>query len=490
MAQSSQDPVVIVGADGQEHEFPAGMDPKRAAAIVRNQSRNKEILDTMEFVATSMVGGSFPGNPNVDLIKGMRSNPLMTTAAMAIPGVVGKAASGIAKGVSSAPRWIMENLALRPGIRVLGNGAQPITRAGSRSAQFPTVDIAGEAMNRQFPITNAGLVGRDTSMRDARETAMRAVQDASDARPSVAGLLPEGRTSIPLGPTPTPTGGRPSLQQARASERIPLNARRDTQGTSSEPGVNPIHGGMPAKTAAQATADVVEGAGTVSRTLREAGRVQASSLLPTAREIAQESRQAIGNHVPASLLLPRSGQMVGVDELLEPLLERRALMSTQGLPSQVESIDRAIAQFRSAHNAPKTITQTQALKDFWDDLAAKAYRNPADTTSAAEIAKDIAQGSRRAVEHRVPNVRALNAETQKHMALLETMKDVFETEQKSTRGTLSGLLMNPRVWGAVAQQTNRVAPAASHLVTPLSRGVPASVRTALLAELARRSGQE
>lgn len=87
------DEVVIIGADGQEHVFPAGFDPKRAASIVRGgatppaqraapaqPTTGENIRNVLEW-GGKVLGGAFFGPAGVEAVK----HPKTTIATAAIP---------------------------------------------------------------------------------------------------------------------------------------------------------------------------------------------------------------------------------------------------------------------------------------------------------------------------------------------------------------------------------------------------------------------
>ena len=102
-----QQEVVIVGADGKEHVFPPGFDPKRAAAIVRGQSE----LGAMKPGASAALKLA-AGDPS-GVVEGVKSTGLSFSDMLGIlesipgvPGVVGKvgrAAQGAGQVVADNP---------------------------------------------------------------------------------------------------------------------------------------------------------------------------------------------------------------------------------------------------------------------------------------------------------------------------------------------------------------------------------------------------
>lgn len=323
--------------------------------------------------------------------------------------------------------------ALRPGLRVMSESGRPITGpTETLSDQFRNVDITGEALTRKIPIRNKGLVRTQRELEVARGRAIAAVEDFAASRPRVAGLLPEGRTPIPLGDIPVPAGGRPSLSPSRAIQRVPFNQQRARQGLSETPAVTQFYGGQPAKTAVPAVADVVEGPGVV--------------LLPRR------------SSPPAEPLIPGQSQMIGIEEAMMPA--RRALMTQQqtDLPRNIKKSGELIREYEDAFPNPIDVVQGQGRKETAQEAASRLFRTGRGTAQA-RFEQKRAEGYQQAIERRLPTIRALNQETQRQLALRETLLKALNTEAQSRRFTLSGALDNPRLWGAVAHGLRRTAPA-------------------------------
>mgnify|MGYP001564308303 CR=1 FL=1 len=489
-----QSPTIIVDAQGVEHEFPPGFDPVQAGAIVR--ARTSAPGDPLEAVrgATGIssntltdrairalpVGGATVGG----FMGGGRWNPLgMVTAGAG--GVLGESAAQLANtvrgrmdlvpptlgeqvgrmaltgtgnaalegafrgagaGIGRAGRWAMNN-ALRPGLRVMDEAGQPITKDSTLSGRFPDVDIVGEAIRRRLPIRNNGLRRTQKALEQSRSKALAMVKASAEKRPRVAGLLEEGRTPVMLaGPEPIPRGGSLAVQRAAATQRVPFNLQRARQGMSPIPAVTQFYGGQPAKTAASATADVVEGRGVV---LLRGG----------------------GSATPAALL-PGRGQMIGTDEALAPVLRYRASLKDTALPKTKRLWDKLIAEYRAAYADPINALVAQKRKDFLADKAERMYRTGKGPETAM-FTKLLADGYRKAVETRVPGIRAVNHETQTQLALRESLLKALDEESRSRRYTFAGALDNPRLWGGIS--------AATRSAERTARAVPTFVRSLFLA---------
>lgn len=356
----------------------------------------------------------------------------------AVQGGLEGAGRGTANLAGRGARWMM-NSALRPGLRVLDDAGRPITAEGTLSDRFPSVDVIGESLSRAVPIRNRGLVETQAKLGVARARAMATVKQASEARPPVRGLLPEGRTPVLLGEPPSPSGGALSVSPSHATERVPWNRQRGRQGLSDRPMVTQVFGPSPAKTARPARGDVVEGPGAILR--------------PT-------------GVTPSAPMIPGRGQMVGVEEALAPAKAHLASLAETALPKTKRIWEKLISDYEQAYARPVNLVLSQARKDHFAEEAERMYRT-GKGPQTAKFQKLLADGYRRAVEARVPNIRALNAETQTHLALRETLLKALNRESQSGRFTIAGLLDNPRLWGAAAQGTRRVGRGAKAAPTTL-----------------------
>lgn len=88
--------IVIVAPDGSEHEFPAGMDPKRAAAIVRAQfpEGNRTLSDAQNTGGAAMAG--VPAAANI--AARVATSPTLPQTAATIGRVTGAIAPMVAGG--------------------------------------------------------------------------------------------------------------------------------------------------------------------------------------------------------------------------------------------------------------------------------------------------------------------------------------------------------------------------------------------------------
>lgn len=162
-----QQEIVIVADDGTEHVFPAGFDPKRAAAIVRGEPQPKSVKGFLGNVASS--GGKFVGD-----IASALTSPVETgkglfrlakgTAQLAIPGEQGDEAVPRALGQHYKERYgglsnIGETLyndpvgALADVSTVLGGVGAPLKLAGAAS-KIKGLQAAGKAAQVAGDLTN------------------------------------------------------------------------------------------------------------------------------------------------------------------------------------------------------------------------------------------------------------------------------------------------------------------------------------------------
>ena len=336
-------------------------------------------------------------------------------------------------------RWSMRN-ALKPGYRTVTKAGVPKTAEGTLSALYPQVDIAQEALDRGVPIRNSGFLRTDANVAAARKRAMEAVTEATNARPSVAGYLPEGQIDVPLGETPVPMGHEVGGSVQAAGERIPFSQRRSTQGMDVSPrgDVSQVYLGRQAKGQAPAVGDAVEGAGTVRRSLRDAGVF-----------------------APQEPLIPGQSQMIGVEETLSGAQQSLRDMATSGMPAEKRALEARIADFAGEYPNPVDLVTAQGNKDAWADAASQSYLT-GEGRAETLFKKNLADSARQAIERRIPEtagqpgIRALNSETQTNVALRDALMAAFQKEHASGRNTFGAALNNPRVWGLIAHNTGRV----------------------------------
>ncbi len=391
-----------------------------------------------------------------------------TTEESRVPALIEGGLEGIpvlGKGLQRTARFLM-NTSLKPGIRVLDDAGEAalrtereagITRGASQSglsaitgpgetlaARFPETDISGEALQRRLLTRFRGLREQTQRRRMSAAEGERAITDAEQARPPVRGFLPEGQTAVPLGDTPVPTGGQGATPLADVTEFRRQNSARRLQGLHPDDPVDPIFGGQVRAEPPLATADVVEGAGTVRRTLSDAG-VSA----------------------PTESLVPGSGQMIGPDESLLRVRELRDKLSGTESVSDIKRLDKLIEDFfpQGSQTPPINIRQAQRQKRASQAAADKLFvtgRGPIK----AQFRQALGRGSREAVERRVPGIDVINRQTQTEIALEEALKAALNKESVSSRMTRGGLLDNPRLFGVMGNRSQGLGDVLSSVLSP------------------------
>ena len=171
---------------------------------------------------------------------------------------------------------------------------------------------------------------------------------------------------------------------------------------------------------------------------------------------------------PSAPLLPRSSQMIGVDEALAPVRQRAAEVARGTMPRDARPLRRLADEFAAENAAPFDLLRAQELKDQAAEAAARLYRTGKGPNKAVYNER-LARGLREAVESRVPGVRGLNAETQTNLALREALTQALDKESRSSRYTMGGLIDSPRLWGLIA-----------HGLDNTGTAIPPTLRAALL----------
>jgi hypothetical protein len=122
------DEVVIVADDGTEHVFPAGFDPKRAAAIVRGQAQQRAPGSIADRLHSGIVDQYGPGLAAEISGSEVMGQPLLMTpgivsvARAAVPGVLSMASKAGAYVNSPVGRRLMKGAA-KEALRIAGWGA-------------------------------------------------------------------------------------------------------------------------------------------------------------------------------------------------------------------------------------------------------------------------------------------------------------------------------------------------------------------------------
>lgn len=301
--------------------------------------------------------------------------------------------------------------------------------------EFPNLATTG--LEEGIALTRRGAGRAEQAVKSSADEADAMIAARAASRPPVAGLLPEGRVAVPLGPIPSPSGGRVALQLARGAQRVPEHQFRALQGLHAEPTVVPVWGGMPAKTAEAATADTVVGAGTVLRPMN--------------------APPGVGK-VPGMISLQEATQHV-------PTMMRETATGALGTAEPALGQTRRLVQLMSkGRQWPLNLVSAQALKRAEQETAHNAYRamergSVTRVPTRARFAKTVAQGTREAIEREVPDVAPINARTQALMGLQRAAEHASGTGHILSRlggaavpaallGSGGGLL--PAVGGAAA----------------------------------------
>jgi hypothetical protein len=208
--------IVIVGEDGTEHEFPAGFDPKRAAAIVRGQGKpDPNAWRTMQGHPDALKGMS---DPLTGMAKGL-ANTVIGAGEKAynyLPGV--RPVVDALYGQSQADAYP----AARQEFATPTNAAQQIGFGVEQVGEFLALPKVGGA----FPVRAAGeatQAGTLTAAQggDARAVALSALPGAAGAvrasRPvaAAAGALKDSaKTNVSQALNPT------TLRMKRQTEQI------------------------------------------------------------------------------------------------------------------------------------------------------------------------------------------------------------------------------------------------------------------------------
>ena len=350
------------------------------------------------------------------------------------------AGKGVGLVTGKVSKWAMDS-ALKAGLRLpklpfsgVGGSTEAtgtITNPSSIAAKFPNIDIPQEAINRRIPITSPGLQAVERDMRMARTDVLDTIAEVSRNRPAVSGLLPEGTVAVPTGTTPVPSGGVISVGPSRNLARAPFSQIRSRQGTDVSPrgDVSNIFGGTPSKITPSATADVVEGAGTVRMPMSAAGQT-----------------------APTASLIPGRSAMIGIDEVLEPALARQASQRGVVLADEAKVLDDLIANVRNDYADPVDLMVAQRRKDYAQSRAEGLWvegKGGVKAPSEDRLFRDIASGYKKAIEARIPGIAEKNKGTQTLYAIYFAMREALDKETRSARFTSAGALDNPRFWGKV-----------------------------------------
>jgi hypothetical protein len=170
---ADQEDFVIVDEDGTEHHFPAGMDPKKAAAVVRSQGSTKPVPDPHQArMSAAFPSTGLPANTEV------LGAPLMGPAKVAqfTGGAIRTAAPVAARGLGAAAQFAGENFPTlsnpgRPVAAALKIGGRLLSGVGKTAA---TAEQALAPAEQSTPLVRLATQGLP-NMQEI-ETAMRAAK--------------------------------------------------------------------------------------------------------------------------------------------------------------------------------------------------------------------------------------------------------------------------------------------------------------------------
>ncbi len=192
------EPVIIVDAEGVEHEFPPGMDPKRAAAIVKQKSAP---APNMQAKGGDTINGQ---DPNAEPSFFTRLGGMMESAAS--PDSLGDFLQLI------IPSSLMKGAAAERGVATIGKGVEKagdITLKAGEGMKSPSLMMAGaDALNGGDLMRPAAIAAAPYATRGAGRVmrgAGRILQKGQDKPPVPGvGMPPESKLSPILKRPPIP----------------------------------------------------------------------------------------------------------------------------------------------------------------------------------------------------------------------------------------------------------------------------------------------
>lgn len=231
--------VVIVGADGTEHVFPAGFDPKRAAAIVKqaapavfvgrpkSQAVMDEGPDKPEGWFSKTVRGMVNPSPEMQLVMDVlpigaaaaeaAPNALIKTAQgmRAAPGAVSSGAASVARGAVRAGAAAADALEAHPGVSAAVGGALGYATGGPVGAVRGLLEGAGASRGLRL-LRVAQKLQAKAAAPTASAGPPRLVGKAPTLTDSLVGILDELRTDAATTPAEHPAvpGAAPGGAQA------------------------------------------------------------------------------------------------------------------------------------------------------------------------------------------------------------------------------------------------------------------------------------
>lgn len=146
----AEDSIVIVGDDGTEHEFPAGMDPKKAAAIVRSMAPQGPKIEGSKGTSTFRpITPDMEKDPNTAFWDSVKGTTLST---------LGGYARGLGNSITSMTEDVQPTNWMRKAGEALLHPNNPITTARNVASTFKRI-VAGdpEAGGQALGAITAGI---------------------------------------------------------------------------------------------------------------------------------------------------------------------------------------------------------------------------------------------------------------------------------------------------------------------------------------------
>lgn len=325
-----QDEVVIIGADGTEHVFPAGFDPKKAAEIVRTGSGIALAPSHgHEPSPAPIVGGGGRGT-------GFDPRQAKQNFGIAAP-MIGGATGGLLGGPAGAALGGMAGQAVQAASEDRGPGAGELLKAGTINAATEAVGpIASKALaktgsglyragvallprtlKQQYPnIAETGieeglaLTRRGATEAGKRATASRQSVDATIAAAEQAGAGPVSTRRIITELRPV---------RDKLADRVQLGMADETGAVSQRARMFASHnkGGIPLTRAQELKREAQDLAESAYRAQERGGTVNGTDLLLNEAQ-ARGLRQEIERLVPeAGPMNARTQALMGLEKAAE-----------------------------------------------------------------------------------------------------------------------------------------------------------------------------
>lgn len=391
----SDQEVVIIGADGKEHVFPAGFDPKRAASIVKQQTKpaparqpglatiGEQLASKRTPVADVAIGAAKGvGNTVFGLGKMVRDyTPIGRLSDAIMPGAFDQ----------RPPEITPSNTAQRIGFagEQIGEFFLPISALAKAGTAGQVARSVGQTMAQTGNPMDAGISGAVTA----------AVPGASAALKVSKGLRQSAEKSVAQA-----LGATKEWAKADAAKLAPEMIQRGVKG-SREAMLEQAK--AQAKTIGQAMDDVITDA---------AGR---GTIVDG--NVARQSIQA----AKTSLMTPNGGRPIPIE-------------GAQSAIAKLDRLDKFVAKIGPAI----PIEDAQRIKTAWDKIVSKAgLYGPKTTASATDNAeawaiREAASSFRKLIADASPDMAALN----KEFAFWGGLRNVLKETQKRTQAQRGGLI--------------------------------------------------